>query len=519
MLKLIVARGVEKTRLNPTSPMLSSPSMGIDDDILRRLERTRAELDKVSPSFCLAKWLQVTIHLQNGFNHSCHHPDVHKIPLDELARNPSALHNTAFKKSLREKMLRGERPTECEFCWKVEDTPGDHHSDRVLKSSDPWAAPHLRKIARQRPDLDVNPTYVEVSFGYECNFKCNYCSPAISSSIYKQYAKLGPYAGQVSLEEIRAAGREPYREAEKNPYVEAFWKWFPELAPDLKVFRITGGEPLLNPNTMKVLDFIDANPLPDLQLAINSNFGTHARFYRTFIAKLQKLTAEKKLGDFTMYTSIDAHGARAEYMRVGLDYEAWLERARDYLRAVPWDLTFMVTFNALSVTSFRELLEDILKLNKEFLRADPITGLPRKRTLLDITHLMNPRHFSLLILDEATKKKVGALVKFMEKNRATKTRPWGFADYEIHKLRRINAWLGEKHWTDQQTAFYRRQFFLFTRQFLEREKKEFSDVFPEMRKLLALCRTEAVRQSFGFEPATNQNEADFDTPTRSSDRS
>ena len=61
----------------------------------------KQKLDSVSPSLCLAKWTQVTMHLQNGHTHSCHHPSTHKIPLEELQVNPSALHNTNFKKQKR----------------------------------------------------------------------------------------------------------------------------------------------------------------------------------------------------------------------------------------------------------------------------------------------------------------------------------------------------------------------------------------------------------------------------------
>ena len=52
----------------------------------------------ISKTFCLAKWHHTTIYLQSGETHSCYHPTPHSIPLDELAHNPSALHNTPQKK-------------------------------------------------------------------------------------------------------------------------------------------------------------------------------------------------------------------------------------------------------------------------------------------------------------------------------------------------------------------------------------------------------------------------------------
>ena len=92
-----------------------------NEERIAELNRRRRQLDAVSPSFCTAKWLQTTLLLQNGYNHSCHHPSPHKIPLDELAGDPGALHNSQFKKIQREKMLMGERPTECDYCWRIQD--------------------------------------------------------------------------------------------------------------------------------------------------------------------------------------------------------------------------------------------------------------------------------------------------------------------------------------------------------------------------------------------------------------
>ena len=75
----------------------------------------------------------MTVLLQTGMTHSCHHPTPHKIPLSELDANPTALHNTQFKKEQRQKMLKGDRPSECEYCWNVEDSNKDAFSDRHFK--------------------------------------------------------------------------------------------------------------------------------------------------------------------------------------------------------------------------------------------------------------------------------------------------------------------------------------------------------------------------------------------------
>ena len=146
----------------------------------------KEKLDKISPSFCSAKWLQVTIRLQNGLTHSCHHPVPHKVPRFLLHKDPSALHNTPFKKRARKEMLKGQRPKECSYCWAVEDLNGAQLSDRFIKSGDDWSEPYLDQISTLPWDQNINPTYLEVSFSNVCNFACAYCYPDVSTMWEKE---------------------------------------------------------------------------------------------------------------------------------------------------------------------------------------------------------------------------------------------------------------------------------------------------------------------------------------------
>ena len=86
--------------------------------------------NEISPTFCLAKWHHTTIYLQTGETHSCYHPPPHKIPLNELKDNPSALHNTQEKKLQRAAMLDGDQPNGCQYCWNIEALGEDYISDR-----------------------------------------------------------------------------------------------------------------------------------------------------------------------------------------------------------------------------------------------------------------------------------------------------------------------------------------------------------------------------------------------------
>src|SRR6056300_345348 len=78
-------------------------------------EVAKEQLDTVSPSMCLAKWKQVSLHLTTGMTNSCYHPPLHEIDVKPLKFHPSALHNTAQKKTARKQMLEGQRPEECSY--------------------------------------------------------------------------------------------------------------------------------------------------------------------------------------------------------------------------------------------------------------------------------------------------------------------------------------------------------------------------------------------------------------------
>jgi len=256
-------------------------------------DKTRDKLNAVGCGFCLAKWTQVTMHLHNGMTHSCHHPIAHKIPLDEIANNPKALHNTLYKKEVRKEMLEGNKPQECDYCWGIEDS-SNAFSDRTYKSAEPWSAPHFEQIKNSNWNDDFNPKYVEVSFSNTCNFKCSYCGPMFSSKWVEELNTFGQYPNSNNFNNMdffKQNNMMPYLSSEENPYVDAFWKWWPELYQDLHTFRITGGEPLLSKDTFKILDYIIETKTPNkkLSLCINSNLGIPEKLFNQFVEKIEKI--------------------------------------------------------------------------------------------------------------------------------------------------------------------------------------------------------------------------------------
>lgn len=442
------------------------------------IKKVADDINGVSPSFCIAKWKQVTIHLQNGHTHSCHHPSTHKIPISEIKRNPSALHNTEYKKSLRKMMLEGQRPSECDYCWRVEDSGDNHYSDRIYKSSDPeWAYPYLNDIVNKPWDNNVDPSYVEVSFGNVCNFKCSYCNPAVSSQWMEEIERYGPYPTSTqynNLKYIEMSELTPIPNNQYNPYVEAFWEWFPKMYSSLKYFRITGGEPLLNKNTFKVLDYIIENPNPELEVSINTNMNPPKELFNKFLEKIKIIIEQKKLKRFKLFTSAEAHGKCAEYIRYGMNYDDWIENIHRVYSEIPTiQFTIMSTYNILSLTSYNDFLKDILNIKQKF-GTDTYSPI-----LLDIPYLRHPSHQSLFIAEDEHLAMIQSHINYMESN--TDGTHKTFTENEIDKLRRIYSVVKKNIDTD--IAWInnnRKDFVKFVDEHDSRRGTVFLRVFPEL---------------------------------------
>lgn len=449
-------------------------------EIKIHFKKVKDKLDEVSSSFCLAKWTQVTLHLQNGTNHSCHYPSTHKINLEELKSDPSALHNTSYKKDLRKLMLEGTRPAECEYCWKIEDSGSDQYSDRILKSGSSWSLPHYATIKDSNWQSNFNPTYLEVNFSNVCNFKCSYCQPLISSQWMEEIEKYGPYPISIhhDLNFLRQNNLYPIPHKDYNPYVEAFWKWMPDLYPTLHTLRITGGEPLLSKDTDKLLDYVIENPNPNLSLAINTNLNPPDEILTRFIDKVSKIVNDKKVKELLIYTSNEASGACAEYSRYGLNYQKWLKNLQLCFEQLPnVTLGIMSTYNILSLTSYEDFLQDLYNI-KSLYKLDR-NELYKNRLLLDIPYLRSPNFLAVTALEQEQKEMIGKHIEFM-RTLSKQYSVYGFSDFEIHKLERIYKMVATNTGDSPGLQQIRKNFVIFVDEYDRRRKTSFLSTFPEL---------------------------------------
>ena len=433
------------------------------------LEYKRRVIDIKSESFCGAKWYNATIWLGSGMTTSCHHPLPHKVEVDDILKNPKALHNTQKKKMEREQMQKGERPAGCEYCWKIEDMGRDAISDRVYKTVI-YSDEDLEHARRTPAAEDIDLQTLEIAFDRTCQFACSYCNPAFSSTWVNDIRRNGPYTGLVSdgRGHFNHAhdGAQLFKYGDHNPYAHAFHQWWEsDLHRTLKELRITGGEPLMSGDTWKILDWFKTNKgRSQTRLAINSNLGTQVDLDR-LLDSIEGVTVD-------LYTSNESMSLQAEYIRDGLVFDDWANNVERLLDSGRFrGLHVMATINALCLDSLDSFLDMVLNWKREY-------GKDSINVSLNI--LRFPSFQSCLTLPDSMR------TYYRERLQEWVNHSYDsqfMHEFELNQLRRLIDYLDvvkTPHEGAAEQAVLQQDFKRFYQQYDQRRGKNFQETFPAL---------------------------------------
>jgi len=434
------------------------------------LEYKRRVIDVKSESFCGAKWYNATIWLGSGMTTSCHHPLPHKVEVADVVENPRALHNTPKKKAEREQMQAGERPSGCEYCWKIEDIGRNNISDRVYKTVI-YSDEDLDYAYRTPSSQDINLRTLEISFDRTCQFACSYCNPAFSSTWVKDINTNGPYMG------LESDGRnhfthshdsaQLFKYGEDNPYVNAFFEWWEaDLHKTLNELRITGGEPLMSGYTWQLLDWFKNNKgRSQTRLAINSNLGTQVDLDRLFASVDAPID---------LYTSNESVGSHAEYIRDGLVWDDWANNIElicdNHAKVKLYRLHVMCTINALCLESLTEFLDCMIQWKMCYGRDFPNFTL----NILRFPSFQSP----LVLPDEIRTRHKNKLENWLEINSSE----W-LHQHEKNQIQRLIDYLDvvkTPHSGAAEQSMLQKDFKKFYTQYDLRRGKDFAKTFPTL---------------------------------------
>lgn len=415
----------------------------------RYYQYQKKQLDRISPSFCKAKWLNSTVHIQQGHTQSCHHTPAHLVETKKDGRVD--FHNTNRKRVDRKMMKDGTYPSSCDYCWKLKDH--GEKTDRLFKSSEDWAEVSVDRFDEIE---SPNPTYLEVSFDNKCQLKCAYCNPLYSSSIYKDFEQNGPLIGFEGFEY-----KDKIVPSKDNPYLDAFWDWFLTVQKEIRVLRITGGEPFISKEFYKLIDHLGSDKSLSLRrFIINSNFSFPLNLIEDVQPKLDKI--KKICSDITFSVSLDTVGPPGEYLRDGLSVET-LKTNVKYVLDRGYKVLFLSTFHLFCLENFCDYLAYILDLKK-------IYG--SQNVTLGVTLLRYPSFFSYKVFNKDEKQFFSQAICFMKANQGYN----GFSIEEVRRFVRLETVIN-KNIIDVKL---REKLVEFISDYDERRSKKYSEVFSHI---------------------------------------
>lgn len=289
-------------------------------DLVRPIELTEREQFLLSDSktFCIYPWIHMHAY-PTGEAYPCCHAEMGVGQVGDCRKNTlEKIWTDTPMQQLRQDMLSETLNPTCGRCYEQESngffsgrrSANKHHGHQIKK-------------------LKENPfemTYWDIRFSNLCNLKCRSCGHIFSSQWYQDQARLAGGEWKEQNSALNYAGRtelDMWQQLEPHlDYVEQIY--------------FAGGEPLLMEEHYRILDELVCRKRFDVRLIYNTNF-THTDLKGRSVFEYWQQFDSVAVG-----ASLDASGARAEYIRKGTDWSV-VEQNRQNMLAVCPDVDFYIS--------------------------------------------------------------------------------------------------------------------------------------------------------------------------------
>jgi len=270
-----------------------------------------------SKNFCIYPWIHMHA-WPTGEAYPCCHATQSPVYGNTRKEPLADIWNGTRMQQLRKDMLSDTPNETCRKCHEQEDS--GFFSGR--QSANKHHGHHIDRVHRTEPDGTFNEfemTYWDIRFSNLCNLKCRSCGHIFSSQWYQDQAKLAGGDWKQKNSVLNYAGR-----TETD-----MWE---QLIPHLDYVEqiyFAGGEPLLMEEHYLILDELVKRKRFDVRLIYNTNF-THTDLKGNSVFEYWKQFDSVAVG-----ASLDASGARGEYIRKGTDWAVVEQNRREMLAICP----------------------------------------------------------------------------------------------------------------------------------------------------------------------------------------
>lgn len=209
--------------------------------------------------------------------------------------------NTDGFKTMRTKMISGERPVECTDCWKREDSGIQSDRQQSLKNTNEQ---ELREaIDSTQKDgyiSDFKIKYLEFRDSNICNYRCRFCNVNSSSKWVSEWV------------DMRRENSAPQNMNLKTGVAQSGVDWSKIDLSHLTSVHMAGGEPIVMDSTYELLDNLIAN-----DQAKNIEIGIVSNTSKLEYKKRSVLDLFNKFKYVNWSVSMDGLGKTHDYLRAG----------------------------------------------------------------------------------------------------------------------------------------------------------------------------------------------------------
>ena len=289
-------------------------------DLVKPIDLTEREhfLLTESKTFCIYPWIHLHAY-PTGEAYPCCHAEMKIGQVGNCRINTlEEIWHDQPMVNLRNDMLSETPNLACARCYEQEES--GFFSGR--RSANKHHGHHVGRVI----DEKFKMTYWDIRFSNLCNLKCRSCGHIFSSQWYQDQAKLAGGNWKDRNTVLNYAGR-----TETD-----MWEQLLPHIDYVEQIYFAGGEPLLMEEHYRILDELVRRQRFDVRLIYNTNF-THTDLKGQSVFEYWRQFHSVAVG-----ASLDAMGARAEYIRKGTDWKTVESNRIEMIRTCP-DVDFYIS--------------------------------------------------------------------------------------------------------------------------------------------------------------------------------
>lgn len=378
-------------------------------------------------TFCILPWIHAQTKPDGQIKPCCRFD--HKNPeysmggknwkFDKFNINTGSTYGDALASSeweeLRQKMLKGEPVAGCWKCYKEEadqETNIHKQGDRnhSMRTKENWTWNQRNEAEPIEENLDFKIRYLELSMGNYCNLKCRTCDGGLSTTWASDEISMAKFYPERS----KPSSVDSELHLARGDILTIKERWDIADFSYVEEMKFTGGEPMLHPNFIKIMDMVISTGRAHL---ITLDIFTNS----SWLPKDKVLDRLKQFKKVVINLSIDGVGKVNDYIRnpsKWTDVEGAVRQWLEAKQAQPetFEIKWHPCMSLYNVWQFPEMVDWWFNLNKEYFGTEWFDGQSRRTMIVNIVHY--PSHLKLSLYpnkDELTARILESKQRYISK--------------------------------------------------------------------------------------------------------